>query len=129
MKTAKIMAYIPTEATHFPRISRPIKSAFITAGRKSRPKKTGGFPKKPIAVPMIILSGPMIGPKIIPYSGATISAAANDDPLTPSIGNVGNMRRIAYRAAKVDANAIVRVLMRRFLDSKQTPIVNYYDGM
>jgi len=51
---------------HFRLMSSPKETAATVAGRKSRPKKTGGFPKKAINEPIIMLKPPMYGPKISP---------------------------------------------------------------
>ena len=51
---------------HFRLMSSPKETAATVAGRKSRPMKTGGFPKKAMNEPIITLKPPMYGPKISP---------------------------------------------------------------
>lgn len=51
---------------HFRLMSKPKETAATVAGRKSRPRKTGGFPKKAINEPIITLKPPMYGPSMIP---------------------------------------------------------------
>jgi len=51
---------------HFRLMSRPTETAATVAGRKSRPRKTGGFPKKAMNEPIITLKPPMYGPSMIP---------------------------------------------------------------
>ncbi len=44
---------------HFRLMSRPKETAATVAGRKSKPMKTGGFPKKAMNDPIITLKPPM----------------------------------------------------------------------
>ena len=107
---------------HFFLIKKPKARAFMKAGRKSRPRNTGGFPR-PIAkkVPITMLKAPTYGPNRIPYNGAIVSAKEKR-PVIPTIGKVGSKRRIRYITEKTDIKAIF--LFERLPRVKRNTMVN-----
>ena len=109
-KTASRTRFSAITGIHFRLMSSPKETAATVAGRKSRPMNTGGFPKNAIREPIITLKPPMYGPKISPYSGATMSDSENEAPEAPIIGTVGIILSTAYRAVNIDIIAISLVL-------------------
>lgn len=60
------MTFSAITYVHFFLISSPVETAATVAGRKSSPRKTGGFPNIAMNEPIITLRPPVYGPSIIP---------------------------------------------------------------
>ena len=65
-KAASNMTFRAITCIHFFLIKNPKDTAATVAGKKSKPKKTGGFPNMAMKEPKTTLSPPMYGPNIMP---------------------------------------------------------------
>ena len=79
----------------FCRIRKPTATALMRAGRKSKPINTDALPSAmAVKVPIIMLSPPVNGPRIMPMIGASASDTAKE-PVKPTIGPRGITLRTA----------------------------------
>ena len=76
------------DINHFFRIRKPIIKAFITAGKKSKPKNEIRPERNPITVPITIIKLLTYGPKRIAMNGIEKSAKVKkpDPPIQGMIG-------------------------------------------